>query len=196
MQAIGPSGQLAFLFHWIGTRHRTALGWSAVFVIRRLRLRGAAYRRYLASGGQALALLLLARAVRDRPCRQPSHPDERRDFRARQGGSGGGATDDGDPQRGFEEETDPPYGRDDPKYVPEFAYCQSLVISRPLGVSGPLNSMAKLNMAEHQLTAFEHVLLGLVCLSPASGYAPGRRGFSLSQRNLAGPCTRGGWLRS
>ena len=25
-------------------------------------------------------------------------------------------------------------------------------------------------MAEHQLTAFEHVLLGLVCLSPASGY--------------------------
>jgi DNA-binding PadR family transcriptional regulator len=25
-------------------------------------------------------------------------------------------------------------------------------------------------MAEHQLTAFEHVLLGLVCLSPSSGY--------------------------
>ena len=25
-------------------------------------------------------------------------------------------------------------------------------------------------MAEHQLTAFEHVLVGLVCLSPASGY--------------------------
>jgi len=25
-------------------------------------------------------------------------------------------------------------------------------------------------MAEHQLTSFEHVLLGLVCLSPASGY--------------------------
>ncbi len=25
-------------------------------------------------------------------------------------------------------------------------------------------------MAEHQLTAFEQVLLGLVCLSPASGY--------------------------
>src|SRR5487761_1518975 len=25
-------------------------------------------------------------------------------------------------------------------------------------------------MSEHQLTAFEHVLLGLVCLSPASGY--------------------------
>jgi len=25
-------------------------------------------------------------------------------------------------------------------------------------------------MAEHRLTAFEHVLLGLVCLSPASGY--------------------------
>jgi DNA-binding PadR family transcriptional regulator len=27
-----------------------------------------------------------------------------------------------------------------------------------------------LGMAEHQLTPFEHVLLGLVCLSPASGY--------------------------
>jgi DNA-binding PadR family transcriptional regulator len=25
-------------------------------------------------------------------------------------------------------------------------------------------------MARHQLTSFEHVLLGLVCLSPASGY--------------------------
>src|SRR3984885_11493464 len=34
----------------------------------------------------------------------------------------------------------------------------------------PIEQGTLLVMAEHQLTAFEHVLLGLVCLSPASGY--------------------------
>src|ERR1700745_3923057 len=64
------------------------------------------------------------------------------------------------------------------------SYCQRLIISRPLAVSGPMNSTARpyisgrrvhseprqLIMAEPQLTPFEHILIGLVALSPASGY--------------------------
>src|SRR5207248_2487608 len=34
----------------------------------------------------------------------------------------------------------------------------------------PIRQGTLLGMAEHQLTPFEHVLIGLVCLSPASGY--------------------------
>ena len=63
----------------------------------------------------ALTLPFLARAVGDRPGAHDGREHERRDLGYREGCSGRGVIDDDDPQGGFDEKGDTPYGRDDPE---------------------------------------------------------------------------------